>query len=69
MEDFHDSRCIDYHLGDMATLIADRETEIIYELTQHVLGYSNELSIMAENISELDVFVNLTIDVFSSQRP
>ncbi|TIC16998.1 hypothetical protein E3Q15_00782 [Wallemia mellicola] len=50
-------RELDYHLGDMATLIADRETEIIYELTQHVLGYSNELSIMAENISELDVLL------------
>lgn len=46
---------LDAHLGDLATMIADRETEIAYDLSQFVLSYTKELSKMAAAISELDV--------------
>ncbi|TIB35065.1 hypothetical protein E3P85_00641 [Wallemia ichthyophaga] len=51
---------LDAHLGDLATMIADRETEIAYDLSQFVLSYTKELSKMAAAISELDVLLALT---------
>ncbi|TIB17858.1 hypothetical protein E3P92_00878 [Wallemia ichthyophaga] len=51
---------LDAHLGDLATMIADRETEIAYDLSQFVLSYTKELSKMAAAIAELDILLALT---------
>ncbi|KAI8991629.1 muts domain V-domain-containing protein [Mycotypha africana] len=55
------TRELDENLGDVHALIADKEIEIIHELSQKVLGCTQQFFAVAQVLAELDCLMSLSL--------